>query len=129
MSYVRQYYQVCYTRKIHLVLSTDKEIKEQFIGRWQLTRDRIEQKVTRAVHGVLSRDKEIKEQFLGRWQERAESVTCICMWSNREDYNVYMSIEDWTKPVKLLTPDVPNPEVLDDFLTMKKIEFYGINFS
>ena len=34
-----------------------------------------------------------------------------------------------TKPIKLLTPDVLNPEVLDDFLIMKKIEFYGINFS
>ena len=47
------------------------------------------------------------------------------MWSNKEDY--YMSIDQSLS--KLLTPDVHNPEVLEDFLTKKKIEFYGINFS
>ena len=34
--------------KIHSVLSRDKEIKEQCIGRSQLTRDRLEQKVPHA---------------------------------------------------------------------------------
>ena len=47
------------------------------------------------------------------------------MWSNKEDY--YMSIDQSLS--SCLTPDVPNPEVVDDFLIMKKIEFYGINFS
>ena len=51
------------------------------------------------MHGVLSRDNEIKEQFLGRWLE----IEPKCH-----------KHVDWPKPVKLLTPDVPNPEVLNE---------------
>ena len=75
------------------------------------------------IHSVLSGDKEIKEQFLGRWQDIEQKVSHASACEGR------LLHVDWPKPVKLLTPDVPNPEVLDDFLTMKKIEFYGINLS
>ena len=64
--------------KILSVLSRDKEIKEQFIGRWQLTRDRLEQKVPNARCTI----KRQGNKGAISWKMRVESVTCRCMWSN-----------------------------------------------
>ena len=70
-------------QKIHSVLSRD-EIKEQFIGRWQLTRDRLEQKVPNA-WCTIKRQGNKGAISLKMTRDWAESVTCICMWSNKED--------------------------------------------
>ena len=64
---------------------------------------------------VLSRDKEIKEQFLGRWQDIEQKVSHASACEVARLLHV-----DWPKPVKLLTPDVPNPEVLDDLFNYEK---------
>ena len=64
--------------KIQSVLSRDKEIKEQFIRRWQLTRDRLEQKVPHARCTI----KRQGNKGAISWKMRVESVTCRCMWSN-----------------------------------------------
>ena len=64
--------------KIHSVLSRDKEIKKQFIGRWQLTRGRLEQKVPHA-RCTIKRQGNKGTISWKITRDRAESVTCICM--------------------------------------------------
>ena len=62
--------------KIRSVLSRDKEIKEQLIGRYQLTRDRLEQKVPHARCTIkIQRNKGAISWKMTR--DRAESVTCM----------------------------------------------------
>ena len=108
--------------KIHRVLSRDKEIKEQFIERWQLTRDRLEQKVP---HARCTNKRQRNKGARNSWKmtrDRAESVTCICMWSNKEDY--YMLIDQSVSSCWLRI--YPIQKFLMTYLTMKKIEFYEI---
>ena len=62
--------------KIHSVLSSDKEIKEQFIGRWQLTRDRLEQKVPHE-RCTIKRQRNKGAISLKMTRDRAEGT---CMW-------------------------------------------------
>ena len=62
--------------KIQSVLSREKEINEQFIGRWQLTRDRLEQKVPHARCTIkIQRNKGEISWKMTRYI--AESVTCM----------------------------------------------------
>ena len=107
--------------KILSVLSRDKEIKEQFIGRWQLTRDRLEQKVPNA-RCTIKRQGNKGAISLKMTRDRAESVTCICMWSNKEDY--YMLIDQSVLSCWLRIYSIQ--KFLMTYLSMKKIEFYEI---
>ena len=130
--------------KIHSVLSRDKEIKEQFIGR-QLTRDRLDQKVPHARCTI--KDNEIKEQFLGRWLEIEPKVSQACLLTKactiKRQWNKgaisWKMTRDRAESVTSRSIDqslssywlrmYPIQKFLMTYLTKKKIEFYETHFS